>query len=563
MFNFGGTATVLNSTFSGNTAAGGEGNATAIGEGRGGAILNVDGSLTLINDTFAGDKIFGGTSEGGEVSNLSLSMTLYGFTPDPVATLVIANTILANSNDDAELSSQQIDGTATVNATGPNIDPAIPNILSGTFTGTAFTTANPMLGPLTYNFGPTQTMMPSSGSPAIDAGSNTASDNIDLTTDQRSAPFVRVWNGIVDLGAVEVQPIPPSPPNFFTLPPVPPLPNPNLSPLAVSGPLDGTSQLFQPESNGFYSFTPSATLQPFGPLTADVRVAVGDVDGDGTPDFIFATGPGVPFRVAVVSGVDNKTLLVQAFAPFEPGFTGGGFVATGQFDASGRSDFVVSPDIGGGPRVTIYSLGLGGTATSLANFFGIDDPNFRGGARTAVGDVNGDGTSDLIVAAGYGGGPRVTIFNGSTLFGGNPNAIANFFAFPDDAKTLRNGVYVGSGDVNADGFADLIFGAGPGGGPRVLILSGSLVTAGNIAGAESAPLANFFAGSTFARGGIRVAAINADGDEFADLAVGSGIGDNGNVNVYLGTSLIAGGTLPNSGPTVFGGLPQVDGVYVG
>ena len=44
-----------------------------------------------------------------------------------------------------------------------------------------------------------------------------------------------------------------------------------------------------------------------------------------------------------------------------------------------------------------------------------EDANFRGGARAAVGDVNGDGTPDLLVAAGFGGGPRVAIYNGKTV----------------------------------------------------------------------------------------------------------------------------------------------------
>jgi len=114
--------------------------------------------------------------------------------------------------------------------------------------------------------------------------------------------------------------------------------------------------------------------------------------------------------------------------------------------------------------------------------------------------------------------------------------VNDFFAFPgSDAVTLRNGSFVAAGDVTGDGFADLVFGGGPGGAPRVLVLSGALVSAGDVAGAQAAPVANFFVGGDLAdRGGARVAVTDADRDVLADVAVGSGEGRPSRVRVYLG-----------------------------
>src|SRR4029079_17897977 len=152
-----------------------------------------------------------------------------------------------------------------------------------------------------------------------------------------------------------------------------------------------------------------------------------------------------------------------------------------------------------GPRVTVRS---GKDGSLLADFFGIEDPNFRGGARAAVGDVNGDGTPDLVVAAGFQGGPRVAVFDGKSLRPGQaPVKLFNdFFAFE---QTLRNGVFVACGDLDGDGKAEVIAGGGPGGGPRVTAFSGKgLVTSG---GATLTPVANFFGGDPNSRDGIRVA----------------------------------------------------------
>jgi hypothetical protein len=85
--------------------------------------------------------------------------------------------------------------------------------------------------------------------------------------------------------------------------------------------------------------------------------------------------------------------------------------------------------------------------------------------------------------------------------------------------------------VTGYGFADLSFG-GPCGPVRVFILRRALVATGSTAGAQASPVANLFAsGAAADRGGVRVAAANADGDLRAAVVVGSGAGSPTRVRV--------------------------------
>ena len=302
-------------------------------------------------------------------------------------------------------------------------------------------------------------------------------------------------------------------------------------------------------------YKPDATLQysldAFPGFRGGVRISQADFNNDGTADLVVGTGPGVPAQVRVFDGTTHAVLFSSSV--FE-GFTGGVFVAAGDVTGDGVPDIVLTPDVGGGPRVVILR---GGDFRQVASFFGIDDPGFRGGARVAIGDMNRDGRADVAVSAGLGGGPRVTAFDGKTLTSGTPvKLFSDIFVFDD---VLRNGVFLSVGDVDGDGFGDLIVGAGPGGGPRVLTLSGTDLIAGKANGSKV--LTNFFGGNPDNRSGIRVAAKNLDGDVNADIVVGDGSGNGSQVTGYLGKNF-GGGAAPQAiGFSAFAGF--TGGVFVG
>ncbi len=340
--------------------------------------------------------------------------------------------------------------------------------------------------------------------------------------------------------------------------------------LAIGGRNDGTAQTYDLANSQYVQAGNIATGAP-----ATIRTVIADVNGDGFEDTITGVGPGGGSRVRIALGIDpaiapfTTVTAPTEFDAFEAGFFGGVFLAAGDIDGDGRDEIAVSPDVGGGGRVQIYSFAPNAVVRT-DNFFGIDDPAFRGGARVAMGDVNGDGRADLVVGAGFLGGPRVAVFDGKNL--GKSQAspgriVGDFFAFPgSDAANLRNGVFVTVGDVNGDGKAELIFGGGPGGGPRVYALDGQRITNGDVVGAQSNPVANFFVeGNDAARGGVRLAVKDIDGDNRADLITASGENQLARVRVYRGSTVVQ----PNgTEPPLFQefdpfGTAIADGVFVG
>jgi len=332
---------------------------------------------------------------------------------------------------------------------------------------------------------------------------------------------------------------------------------------------DGTVRLALPSGGGF---SEDRTITFFPGFAGSVRTATADVTGDGVDDYIGGAGPGGLSLLGVIDGKTGATLAT--FPVFEASFNGGVFVAAADLDGDGKAEVIVSPDQGGGPVVAVFSgarlsQGQTGDAAQLVRFLGIEDDSFRGGARPTLGDVNGDGTADVIVSAGFLGGPRIAIFNGKDVAAGSVkpgHLVADFFAFE---QTLRNGAFVGSGgDLDGDGADDIAFGGGPGGASRVRVLSGKKLSAAGGFGtldqvAASAGLADFFAYDSSLRGGVRLAIRDADGDGNADLLAGSGENEIGKVRVYKAATVRSGAAAPDQDLTPFGASVLANGVFVG
>jgi hypothetical protein len=159
--------------------------------------------------------------------------------------------------------------------------------------------------------------------------------------------------------------------------------------------------------------------------------------------------------------------------------------------------------------------GASGAETFSISAYG----GFTGGVYVATGDVNGDGFDDIIVGAGPDApGGHVKVFDGAS--GGE---IRSFLAFDG----FTGGVYVATGDVNGDGRDDIIISAGPGApGGHVKVFDG----------AGGGEIASFFAFGGF-NGGVYVATGDVNGDGFDDIVIGADAGASGHVKYFNGRFL--------------------------
>jgi hypothetical protein len=184
-----------------------------------------------------------------------------------------------------------------------------------------------------------------------------------------------------------------------------------------------------------------------------------------TPIPLGGSGPTAGVTPPASDGQTDTT--TQIFLAYDKNFLGGVHIATGNFagfsdnlrfdpvtgqqitGSDGQTDFpdylVTAPGEGGGPDVKVWKMrqDINGNifVDHLVTEFMAYDPRFRGGVSVTTGDLDGDGKAELIVGAGPGGGPHVKIYKFD--FSDQQMVLVNQFMAYD--PSFRGGVNVGSG----------------------------------------------------------------------------------------------------------------------
>jgi len=248
-------------------------------------------------------------------------------------------------------------------------------------------------------------------------------------------------------------------------------------------------------------------------LRNGVTVSACDINGDGHEEIVTAQGKGGWPIVKIFDGYGN--VINSGFSVLDGKFTGGVNLSCGDIDGNGTSEIIVAARQGGGPHVLVYNQ----EGRTLANFMAYD-PNFRGGINVTAIDMDDDDKEEIVTGPQY-GAPHVQIFKIKT------NAIQKlspgFYAF---SPQYRGGVSVGGADIDGDGAKELMVGVGDN--------ARSAVKVYNI---KEVVQKQFYAYATNFLGGVNVAGGDVDGDgtdEVLTIPRGSG---GPNVRVIEGSSL--------------------------
>jgi hypothetical protein len=314
-------------------------------------------------------------------------------------------------------------------------------------------------------------------------------------------------------------------------------PPPNSRLFTGPGPSPGNPPLvrvFPPEQDASHEYEYPA----YGASQYGVNVATGDVTGSGTDKVLTGAGPGEMYGPHVrgfqVDGTPLPGLNFLAYGTNKYGVN----VAAGDIDGDGFDEIVTGAGPGAvfGPHVRGWNYDGGGAVTPMAgvSYFAYGTPKW--GVNVSAGDIDGDGFDEIVTGAGPGEvyGPHV---RGWDVDGGVAAAIpgVSFLAY----GTNKYGVNVTCGDVDGDGIDEIVTGPGPG------AVFGAHVRGWNYDGQALTPMdnLNFFAWAhPLASYGANVfAGVDLNSDGWDELVVGCGpdpnVGTPVKVYLYDGTQV--------------------------
>ena len=293
---------------------------------------------------------------------------------------------------------------------------------------------------------------------------------------------------------------------------------------------------------------------------------LGDLDGDGDIEVGVGarndpTGGSAAGAVFVLDGpvlglYSGAQAVARLFGEDAGDSAGISLSPAGDVNGDGLADFLVgAPNVadGGisaGAAYLILGPAVGDTHLDLASarIFGEAEYEYAGQRIADLGDLNGDGFDDIGVASpssdlGAESGGAVAIFTGP-LSGDHLTRSAPWLLAGLAAGDHAGSALAGAGDVDGDGYADLLVGAPDQNGVGVdagaaYFLRGGVAPSSSL----SAPDAIFLGRMAGDHAGNAVdGAQDVDGDGFIDLLIGASIEDSGGINAGA-AYLVRGPTL--------------------
>jgi hypothetical protein len=214
-----------------------------------------------------------------------------------------------------------------------------------------------------------------------------------------------------------------------------------------------------------------------------LRLAAGDVDGDGLDEIVAAVDSGGGGFMAVFDdGAHNYALLKWIQVQWAAYNVANGEVwpAVGDLDGDGRAEIVAGLGAGGAGWFEVFD----DAAADFAHLAWrrVEWPAYAATASSvthpAIGNVDGVGASEIIIGLGAGSDGWIEVVNGSAGDYGH----RSWFRVNWTTYNAANGTtFPAAGDVDGDGRAEIVAGLGPGGGGWLEVLEDASGAFGHVA----------------------------------------------------------------------------------
>ncbi len=286
-----------------------------------------------------------------------------------------------------------------------------------------------------------------------------------------------------------------------------------------------------------------------------------DMQRPSSQTLVVAKGPGTK---PLVQRVDGQGQVVASFLAYHEAFRGGVRLAMGDVTGDGVEDIITVPGRGGGPQVRVFDL----NGKVVNQFFAFETED-RKGLAIATGDLNNDSVEELVVTRNEGATGQVRIFNRSGQlqgafypFGRTTSAIAIAVANVDEdpeaelltamvtdkgpvvrvydgngryvrditiQQKITSQLFVAAGDLNGDGVNEIIVSSGAGNTPIISVY--------DLDGKERS---SFFAYDQRLRTGVSIQVGDRDQNGRSEIYTAPGVGGGPQVRVFDETGVIGG-----------------------
>ncbi|MFM7149388.1 MAG: FG-GAP repeat domain-containing protein [Gemmataceae bacterium] len=197
-------------------------------------------------------------------------------------------------------------------------------------------------------------------------------------------------------------------------------------------------RIYTPTGQFLKQFTPFAPSMKGG-----VRVAAGDMTGDGIPELFCSLGNGGPPVVRIYDGANvyQPTLplvMIRQLQVYPSGYAAGVNLTVGDVAGDGSLELITAPVYGGEANIRIINPNDGTLIKTISAF----PAGNKQGLRIAVGDIDGTGKLEILAARARVSLPIINVLNAET--GTVTNSLRVYGNF-------TNGLFVAAGDANSDG----------------------------------------------------------------------------------------------------------------